>query len=216
MSKKDLRKYYYGKKPSGAIVLLIFGILLFLLGASIDDAFLWAIIGVLMIGGGICLIVNFGKKHSDSTVDSFCNTLAEEYYATKRSIAESKENKITDSICSCGYCFDNIFSARKIKKGRDDISRSSIFNMFCLFFSDETVYCYCKKISLITDEKTENEKSFQIQDIQMVSLEEINQSVNVVVSIPGNENIYVGCKNKEEAIKLCDKIKSLVYKRKNM
>lgn len=208
MNNKNLRKYFYSKKPSGSIVLLILGILLFLLGVSIDDAFMWAVFGILLIIAGVCLIVNFNKKYSDSAVDAFCNNLAEEYYATKRTVADSKDKSIADNICSCGYCFDNLFSARKIKRGKDGTSRSSIFGMSCLFFSNETVYCYSKKVSLITDEKTEKERSFKVQDIQMVSLEELNQSVTVAVSIPGNEKIYISCKNKEQAIELCDRIKA--------
>lgn len=217
MTTNDLRNYFNRRKPSGAITLLIFGILLFFLigisGISSGGRVICAFIGVAMSVGGIYLIVKFSNNHSDSAVDAFCNSRFNEYCDTKKVIASSQGNDITDSIYSAGYCFENIFSARRAMRGKDNIWRSSIFGMSCMFFSDDMVYYYSKKISLITDEKSEKQNEFRLKDIQMVSLEEINQSVVVSVAIPGNEKIYVNCKSKEEAIELCDKVKSKIYKR---
>lgn len=213
MTVSDHRKYFNRKKPSGAITLLVFGILFFLLGISIDRGFLWAIIGVAMSAGGIYLIDKFSSNQSDSAIDDFCNTQANEYCNTKKVIVDSQGNGITDAIYSSGYCFENIFSARRAIRGKDNIWRSSIFEMSCMFFTEDMVYYYSKKISLITDEKSERQKDFRLQDIQMVSLEEINQSIVVAIAIPGNEKIYVNCSNKEEGIELCDKVKSKAYKR---
>ena len=213
MNVSEHRKYFNRKKPSGAITLLVFGILFFLLGISIDGGFLWAIIGVAMSAGGTYLIVKFSSNQSDSAIDNFCNTQAHEYCNTKKVIVDSQGNGITDAIYSSGYCFENIFSARRAIRGKDNIWRSSIFEMSCMFFTEDMVYYYSKKISLITDEKSEKQKDFRLQDIQMVSLEEINQSIVVAIAIPGNEKIYVNCRNKEEAIELCDKVKSKAYKR---
>lgn len=213
MTTNDLRKYFNRRKPSGAITLLVFGILFFLLGISIDGGFLWAFIGAAMSAGGIYVIVKFSTNQSDSAVDSFCNAQANEYCTTKKVIVDSQGNGISDAIYSSGYCFENIFSARKAFRGKDNVWRSSIFEMSCMFFTEDMVYYYSKKISLITDEKSEKQKDFRLQDIQMVSLEEINQSVVVSIAIPGNEKIYVNCRNKEEAIELCDKVKSKTYKR---
>ena len=213
MNVSEHRKYFNRKKPSGAITLLVLGILFFLLGISIDGGFLWAIIGAVMSAGGIYLIVKFCSNQSDSAIDSFCNTQANEYCNTKKVIVDSQSNGIADAIYSSGYCFENIFSARRAIRGKDNIWRSSIFEMSCMFFTEDMVYYYSKKISLITDEKSEKQKEFRLQDIQMVSLEEINQSIVVAIAIPGNEKIYVNCRNKEEAIVLCDKIKSKAYKR---
>ncbi len=213
MTTNDFRKYFNRRKPSGAITLLIFGILFFLLGISIDGGFLWAFIGVAMSAGGIYLIVKFSAKQSDSAIDSFCNTQANEYCNTKKVIVDSQGNGITEAIYSSGYCFENIFSARRAIRGKDNNWRSSIFEMSCMFFTEDMVYYYSKKISLITDEKSEKQKDFRLQDIQMVSLEEINQSIVVAIAIPGNEKIYVNCRSKEEAVEFCDKVKSKAYKR---
>lgn len=216
MDVNEHRKYFNRKKPAGAITLLVFGILFFLLGVSIDGGFLWALIGAAMSACGIYLIVNFNKNQSDSAIDTFCNTQANEYCNTKKVIIDSQGNGITDAIYSSGYCFENIFSARRAIRGKDNIWRSSIFEMSCMFFTEDMVYYYSKRISLITDEKAEKQKDFRLQDIQMVSLEEINQSIVVAITIPGNEKIYVNCKNKEEAIELCDKVKKKTYKREQI
>ena len=205
------RKYFNGKKPSGAIALLIFGIFFFLLGVLIDGGFLWSIIGALMVAGAIFLIVKFNMSQSDKAVDAFCQAQAIEFYNTKKIIVESQSINISDVIYSGGYCFENFFSARKAVRGKDNVWRSSIFEMSCLFFVENMVCYYSKIISLITDEKSEKQKDFRLQDIQMVSLEEVNQTVTVAITIPGNEKIYVNCRRKTEAIELCNRIKSKLY-----
>ena len=213
MVMNEFRKYFNHKKPSGAITLIVFGVIFFLLGISVDGSFLWAFIGLGMLALGIYLIIKFGANQSDSAVDYYCANQANEYYSTKKVIVDSQDKSVIDTVCSCGYCFENIFSARRAIRGRDNVLRSSIFEMSCMFFSEEMVYYYSKKISLITDEKSEKQKDFRLQDIQMVSLEEVNQSVVVAIAIPGNEKIYINCKNKEEAIDLCNKVKNKTYKR---
>lgn len=213
MNTNDLRKYFNRRKPSGAIVLLIFGILFFLVGVSVDGGFLWALIGVALFATGIYLIVKFSENQSDGAVDAFCQSQANEYYAAKKALVGSNDNGITDAVYSSEYSFENIFSARKAIKGKDGIWRSSIFEMSCLFFTKDTAYHYSKKISLITEEKAEKQKEFNLQDIKMVSLEEMNQSLAVAIAIPGNEIIYVTCKNREEAANLCNKIKEKTFKR---
>ena len=202
------RKYFHKKKPSGSITLLVFGLLFLSMGISSPDAFMWVIIGLLMSVGGICLIIKFNHKHSDSAIDDFCDSQANEYFIAKKSIVDSKGEKITDIVCSSEYCFGNYFTARLAKCGKDKVWRSSIFEMSCMFFTEKTVYYFCKRISLINEEKAENQKEFLLHDIQMVSLNEVNQTVGVSISIPGNEKIYINCKNKQEALKLCEKINS--------
>lgn len=206
MTMKDLKKYFDRRKPLGAIMLLILGILLFFSGISGGDGLLWAMAGAAMTAGGTYLIVKFLTNCSDNAVDAFCDSRAKEYCTTKKAIAES-QGKVMEAVYSSGFCFENIFSARKALRGRDKVWRSSIFESSCMFFTNDTVYYYSKKISLITDEKYEKQKDFRLQDIQMVSLEEMNHSVAVSIVIPGNEKIYVNCRNKEEAVELCGKIK---------
>lgn len=137
MNVNEHRKYFNRKKPAGAITLLVFGILFFLLGISIDGGFLWAIIGAAMSAGGIYLIVKVSTNQSDSAIDNFCNTQANEYCNTKKVIVDSQGNGITDAIYSSGYCFENIFSARRAIRGKDNIWRSSIFEMSCMFFTED-------------------------------------------------------------------------------
>jgi len=214
MNLNDRRKYFNHKKPSGAITLLSFGILFFLLGALIGDNLLYlAFIGATMAIVGICLLVKVGANQSDGAIDAFCNALANEYCNTKKAIIDSCGHTIKVAIYSSGYSFENFFSARRAIRGKDNVWRSSIFKMSCLFFAEDMIYYYSKKVSLITEEKAEKQKDFRHQDIQMVSLEEVNQAVVVAILIPGNEKIYLSCKNKEEAIELCNKIKCAAYKR---
>ncbi len=215
MSVSERRKYFNKKKPFGKIVMVILGILFLWLGISIDGGFLWAIIGAVLSISGSYLLVKFHQTQSDDAVDEFCNKQADEYCSTKKMIVDSQVNDITDAIYSHGYCFENIFCARRAVQGKDHIWRSSIFGMSCLIFTKEVLYYYRKKISLITDEQFEEQKEFCIKDIQMIALEEMNQSIVVAITIPGNEKIYVNCKTKEDANELCNKIRSKVYKRES-
>ena len=150
MKVNDFRKYFNGKKPSCAIALLVLGIIFFLLGVSIDGGYLWAIIGALLSAGGIIWIVKFRAKHSDRAIDEFCSNQADEYFSAKRAIVDSRGDKVKDAVYSYGYCFENIFSARRAIQGRDNIWRSSIFEMSCMFFEENMVCFYSKRISLIT------------------------------------------------------------------
>lgn len=207
MTTNNFRKYFNKCKPSGAICLVLFGILFFLLGISLNGGFMWAIIGAIMVGGGICMIIKFYNTHSDSSVDAFCNNQAKEYYLLKKRVVESYDEIIIDELYSGGYSFNNIFSARLARRGNDRVWRSSIIEMICLFFTAENVYYYSKRMSLITNEKSEEQKEFHYFDIQMVSLETFNQAIVVAIAIPGNEKIYINCKNKETATIVCDKMK---------
>ena len=212
MTTNELRRYFNRRKPSGGITLLIFGILFFWLGISLDGEISWLLIGLVMSGIGIFLIYKHSTKQSDA-VDAFCNELADEYFDIKKIVADSKCDGIVDAVYSSGYCFENIFGSRRAICGRDKVWRSSIFEMSCMFFADDMVYYYSERVSLITDEISETQKEFRADDIRMVSLEEFNQSVVVVVTIPGNEKICISCKTKADAIELCDNIKNKTYKK---
>ncbi len=209
MATDELRRYFEHKRPLGAIALIVFGAIILMLGILARGGYVWKFAGLGVTALGIYLTVKFGANCSDSTVDNYCADLANKYYAAKKTAVDSQKT-VSDTICSCGYCFENIFSARRAVRGRDNIWRSSIFEMSCMFFSEETVYYCNEKISLITDEKNEKQSDFKLRDIQMVSLEEKNRSWVVSVVIPGNKNVYINCKNKEEATNLCDRLKEKV------
>lgn len=205
----DFIKYFNKKKPSGAIFLIIFGTLFSLITMSIDGGFLPFIIGIGMIAFGIYLTSKFYAKQSDVTIDTFCRTQANEYYRKNKQALKFQNKKITDSLLFDGFCFDNIFNARLARQGKDGILRSSIYEMSCMFFVDDCIYFYSQKISLITNEISQKQCNFKIQDIQMVSIEENTPSFGVAVSIPGNEKIKINCKNKENALEVYDKIKDI-------
>ena len=213
MNLSECRRYFNRKKPTGAVALLIFGILVFGLNISSNGRFQWILIGAGMSACGIYLTFKFSATQREREIDNFCSIVANEYWNDKRFIVHSEGNDVTDAIYSSGYCFENIFGARQAIQGRDNIWRSSIFEMACMFFAKEKIYYYSKKISLITDEKFEKHRDFRLQDIQMVSIEENNQSLAVAVVFTGNEKIYVNCRTKEEAIRLCARIKEKTQRR---
>lgn len=210
MTVKEFRKYFRGKKPAGAITLLIFGVLFFLV-ASIGESFLFAGIGITLAIIGIYQINQFGEMISDDAVDVFCNGRAKEYFAFKKGIAEERGAGNDDIIFSCGYCFKDLFLARQAIRGKDNVWRSSIFDMCCLYFVGETAYYSSKKLSLITEERSETLKEFALQDIQLISIEELNRSVMVVIVIPGNEKLYIDCRDRNEAVQIYNRLRNRAY-----
>lgn len=56
MATNNSKKNFNRKKSCGAIILLVFGILFFLPGISLDGGFLWCVIGAAMCTDGIYLI----------------------------------------------------------------------------------------------------------------------------------------------------------------
>lgn len=212
MSASDLLKYFNRRKPYGAVTLIVFGVLFFLgglLSLSGDSAIgiPVCLFGAAMAGGGIYLVSHFNSKQSDFAIDEYCGSLANEYYADKLCTVQSREGHIADVFYSKRYNFDNLFSTRLSRRGNDGVWRTSILEMSCVFFTKESVYCYIKKVSLITDEKVEKQKEFRACDIQMVSLEEFDRSFAVVISVAG-ERISVNCKSREAASELRSRIEA--------
>lgn len=203
MSKKDFRNYFNKKRPIGAFVILIISLLLFASGAG--STFIEIIaFAILLIG--VFKVYHY-LSHQEEAIDKYCEKMAEEYYYEKRSMVNSYKVAIEEEMHCYGYLFENMFSARMSRVGKNGVVRSSILEIACVFFSKDTLYCYNKRLSLITDEKFENQKEFCISDIQVVSMEVINQNVYVVIIIPGSEKIYLKCNDKNLAVGLCDRIK---------
>ncbi len=213
MTTNEFNKYFMKRKPIGAVVLLIFGVLFFTLGILLPSGYLWSVIGVVLAAPGVFLLIRYLEKYSDKAVDAHCSALATEYYNVKKAVVDSKEQAVFETTTSDGYCFEKVFNPRWTIRSRDGKLRSSIYEMTCIFFTEEKAYYFSKKASLISDDVTEIQKEFRLQDVQLVSLEQINQSVVVVISIPGSENLYVNCETKEQAVSLCDKIKEKVYEK---
>ena len=210
MGKKEFKKYFFPSKPVGAISLLILGFLILLVCALTNGTDIWFLIGIIALFSGGFLLKSFFNHQTGHIIDQFCNKQAEYFYDTKQAIVVSYGKTVLDTITSSGYCFENLFSARKAVQGHDGVLRSSIFEMTGIFFTEKQVYFFSKKISLITDEKMELENIFSIKDVQMISLKEINQSVVVVITIPGNERLYFNCQTRTDAINLCQKLKTIV------
>lgn len=213
MSLNSRRKYFNRKKPTGSIALLILGALIFIFALSSDCNFILAIFGLALSAGAVYMITAFSLAHSDDTIDNFCNSLAAEYCAAKKATVCSYGKTATETVCTSGYCFENIFSARKARLGKDKVWRSSIFEILCVFFTTDKVYCYIKKISLISNESSDSEKIFDLCDIKTVSFEKINGAAFVAIAVPGDEKINIKCSTTEYAELLCNRIKQILYLR---
>ena len=208
MERGDLVKYFNKRKPAGGITLLFLGMLFFLVGVLGDAGLGCVLIGASMFAGGCYIISKSNIYQSDASVDAFCGNLAQDFFAFKKKIVDSYKGTIEDELLFSEYNFENIFSARLARKGKDGIWRSSVVEMTCAFFLSDMICYYNKKVSLITDEKFEMQKEIPVLDIQMVSMEESNQNVAVVITISGNEKLYFKYRDRERATKLYERVKN--------
>lgn len=206
MGKKDLLKYYNKKKPVGGFIILVLAIFLFPTFISLDAEFGLPFI-IMVVCGGYSLF-RFFKYQTDQAVDDYCMELAKEYHREQKKAVASYKIEIEKEVLYSGYLFENMFSARKARTGKDGIVRSSILEMACAYISKDMICNYNKRCSLISEEKTQNQREFCISDIQMIAIEEVNQIVAVALTVTGNEKVYLKCNSREQAMEVCEKIKN--------
>lgn len=208
MGELNIRKYFNRKKPIGAILLIILGICFLNLGISARNGFMWVIIGLLVGGIGVYRVYLHCTYQSDKEVDLFCERLAQEYYSDNRVEIDSKKYGRIEKLEAYEYCFENAFRSRKAIKGKDGFWRSTILKIHSFYMVDEMAYYFEKKISLISEEKVERKKEFKINEIQMISIENNNQTSCLVIAIPGNEKIRFKYRDRNKAIEMSEKIKN--------
>lgn len=164
-------------------------------------------LGGLMLGFGIYIVHKSKSCVSDSAVDEYCNSLASAYHTKTLYFMRSQGLQIADEFYFSGYSFDNLFSARLSRTGKDGVWRTSILGLACVFFVGDSVYCYTKSLSLITDEMLEKPGKFKICDIQSASVEQYNGCCAVALYVTG-EKFRLSCPNAQAASELCARIET--------
>lgn len=207
MDKNKARKYFARKKPYGAVFFIIISFITFLMGISLKDGYIWIVMGILFFATGIFIIILYNKNYSDLAIDNYCKELFQDYLKESEIILEKDGVQPLYSYSSYNYCFENIFSMRRAVKCSDGKHRSSILKIDLLYISKENCCHFCKQISLISDEVLSKKKIFHLEDIQMVSFEEYNTYVTVVIAVAGNEKILINCNSIKEAEKLSNELK---------
>jgi len=160
------------------VITIIRGIVLMLILSGIINAVAGFITGLVVIIGGIIAIIYTIKdnqkriKVTDTDIDKICM----EYLANLQSMAMKKlgidEDQVQEAlpISFSGYYFNDVGgSPRLIRKGDDGRYRSSNYNAVMFLFSDEQVYCYEHRFSLVQNENEEATDEIFYSDIVSVS-----------------------------------------------
>ncbi len=214
MTRRTLKQYFSKKKPGGAIAAIVFGALIFMFGLSLRNGTLWSVIGAGILLTGIVRIILYTRAHSDQEVDMACCRLTDEFYAAKKAMAAAL-GVSSDRVITCdGYSFENVFRARLARQGKDGRWRSSIYTMVCVFFTEDTLFCFTKRVSLITDEHEEKQSEIALSAIHTLSLEESNRSMSVVIPVLGQEPIIIRCQSNDTALALYHQLKAVIQNTK--
>lgn len=204
MERYEIIKYFGGRRIHPSIYIIVTASLLFLIFGFAEEYILSAIFLLPLIAGFVWYITTKADS-PDKKLDSYCDSLTDEFLAEKNRFYANSGIAISDRFSAGRYCFENIFTQRKSVKGRDGIWRSSIFETECFFISGDTLFRNVRKVSLVSDEKVETSSEIPIKEISTISAEETNGASYAILST-SRENLRIKCPN---AAALCAKLKMI-------
>lgn len=160
-------KYFKKISFGGPIVMIIVGLIVSIIG--FNTAGIVAVIGLLLIGGGIAIIVllNLGRISDgqyDASVSSMLNGMKEK--ALNKLGVDEDEVKEIAPICFDGYVYKG---ATLAKKGKDGLWRTNKYESVLLFFSENEVHCYTYRFDTTVQKQTEETDVYFYKDIVSVS-----------------------------------------------
>lgn len=207
MQMKEARIFFGNKKPTGGIILLGIGLICFWFCITIGGSFMGLFVGIAMIALGIYRVQHFYSLYSEKSIDGHCEKLSIEYLGAKKKLMDCSDADIIENLFFNCYSFENLFSARLSRRGKDGIWRSSICEMTSVFVTHKEIYFWRKKISLISDEKLEEEQVVQLGDIQVFTMREENNVSIITCSLLGNQCMEIKSKDKEKIVRISNIIK---------
>ncbi|CAG7654004.1 hypothetical protein ACFQI7_32105 [Paenibacillus allorhizosphaerae] len=157
------KKYFKSTSITPWVILIIVGLLM--LSAN-------KIVGFIMILGGAALIfLKIKGTPTDAEIDAICKSEIEN--AVKKGLSkigiDEEQVQLIEPIVINGPCFENIAKEYLTKKGKDGRLRSSNYEFAVLLFSENQVYSYNYRFSLIENERNEKTDEYFYKDIVSVS-----------------------------------------------
>lgn len=161
------QKYFQPVNYVPGILILIFGLLVFVSGISTSAGM--AIFGLLCaIAGGMLIAVKKKGIVTDAEYDASVSSMLHNIQAkalNKLGIDEEEVKEIAP-IYFGGYDYRN---ASQIKKGDDGIWRADKYKYVILFFSEREVHCYTYKFNTTSQKQTEETDVYFYKNIVSVS-----------------------------------------------
>ena len=204
MTLKQRRQYFFRKSPYGAWTLLAFGIffLTIALIGTIEDVDqvggAWAL-GLLMTAFGVTLVVLYKKGHTDLQIDLYCDNLrSDEQPALPGVNVRSSSDAVIKRVRYCGYCFENFFSSRVSRRGKDGRMRSSIYEMGELTLTPQQLVLRRNLKSLISDEHIESNRDYSLTSITGIAIQQRENACLLCISADG-DRIPIPLEDRNEA-----------------
>lgn len=182
-------------------------------GASTGLIMLSITLAELLIG--LYGIAKYRKYSDDKKIDEICDDMLKVYEMEK--VCElNNENKVMKSepatikkFCSSKYIFDNIFLNKLVKKGKDNLWRSSNIEMQVLLVAGNKAYYYNKKQSLISSEEKEQRGTFFISDIVFAGVMNENGNDYLRIGVMGLDDICIPFTDKNSGLNFLKEIESI-------
>lgn len=156
---KRNEKYFKPLKLKLPIILIIIGLILF---------FISPVVGVVvLIVGALILALQFIGRPSDDEFDKIAHSTVGDIKseALSKLGVDEDEVKLIEPITFEGYDFHNISSQSWYKLGKDGNYRSSNYEGCIFLFSENQVYFYSKRVSLIKKESKINTDEYLYNDL---------------------------------------------------
>jgi hypothetical protein len=161
------KKYFQETNLKNPIIAVLIGIFILIVFSGAGK---W--LGVIIVAiAGALIYSKISGRLTDSQIDEICSN--EVLNAKKKAFnklgIDEDQVKIIDPILIGGSSHKDIITSVKHKKGKDSRWRSSNYEAVLLFFSEQQVYCYTYRFSIIANEKNESTDEYFYKDIVSVS-----------------------------------------------
>lgn len=161
-------KYFRESSPKNGIGLIAFGLLLTFVLPNASK-----FIGILMMaGGGALLYFQFSGRPTDEEIDADALrvlTDVKNRALNKLGLDEDEVNLI-DPLVVHGYYFKPIASGVQVKRGKDDVFRSSNYEGIVMFFSEHQLHSFKFQFSLVnSQESREQTDEYFYKDVVSVA-----------------------------------------------
>ena len=151
------------------------------IGVAIAGAILLFVkgIGLLVLAIiPICAYLDKRKSISDSELDQYCESRVGDLKneAINKLGIDEDEIREVQPIQVSGY--DNVSKAWNIlyKQGKDGMWRSSQYEVSLLFCSKDTVHCFVRRFSIISDEHSDSIEELFYRDIVSIKVAQDNRN----------------------------------------
>ena len=208
------KKYFQEASIKLQLILIAIGVICF---------FFQPILAILLIAAGAVWIYFAKKKISDEEYDKGVNSEVQKIMAralSKLGLEESEAKEI-EPIELGGYVFSGAVS---VKQGKDNVWRSSKYEVLMMFFTANEAHCFKCTFSTTEDQHTDMTDVFFYPDIVSVSTVASDTTTSTGVNITGERfvlrtsggnTIEAGIRDPEYASRSINSIRQLLRTKKS-